>query len=193
MRATPPLPTLAALAAALASLSVSNTLSAQHWQANLTPEVAGATGFGTAAFSLSGSMLSISASWSGLSGPTTVAHIHCCTTSPGNVGVAVTPGTLPGFPVGLTAGSYATTIDLSDESSFTASFVTTFAGGFFPDAQAALVSGFDSGQAYFNIHSTAFPGGEIRGVITAVPEPSRVLLLAAGVVMLAAAYRRRRA
>ena len=38
------------------------------------------------------------ASFSGLSGTTTVAHIHCCTASPGTgtIGVAVTPVTLPG-------------------------------------------------------------------------------------------------
>lgn len=185
---------LAVLAAMLGSLAAAAPLSAQHWFATLGPEVNGATGTGQAAFSLNGSLLSISASWSGLSGTTTVAHIHCCSAQPGagTVGVAVTPGTLPGFPVGVTAGSYATVIDLADPASWTTNFVNNFGGGTLAGAQAALLDGFENDRAYFNIHSNAFPGGEIRGFIAPVPEPATLALLGAGLLSLGAVARRHR-
>jgi hypothetical protein len=159
---------------------------AQSWYASLGPEVPGASGSGFAMFSLTGSMLSIDVSWSGLSGTTTIAHVHCCTATAntGTVGVAVTPGTLPGFPVGLQAGGYATTIDLSEASSFTATFVTNFGGGTVAGAQAALLEAFGNDRAYLNIHTTEFPAGEIRGFIVEVPEPSGAWLTALAVVLL---------
>jgi len=36
-------------------------------------------------------------------------------------------------------------------------------GGTAAGAEAALVGGLAAGQAYFNIHTSPFPGGEIRG------------------------------
>jgi hypothetical protein len=196
MRAPPRSSRLAALAALLFSLSGPSTLAAQSWFAQLGPETAGATGTGYATFSLIGparTTLAISASWSGLSGPTTVAHIHCCTAvaETGTVGVAVTPGTLPGFPTGLMMGSYSATIDLTDPASYTTSFFNNFGGGTAPMAQKALTDAFGTGQAYFNIHTTAFPPGEIRGFIQPVPEPASALLLTTGLVLLGAAARRR--
>ena len=32
-------------------------------------------------------------------------------------------------------------------------------------AEAALFAGLRAGQSYLNIHTTTFPGGEIRGVL----------------------------
>ncbi len=46
-----------------------------------------------------------------------------------------------------------------------------------------------AGRAYINFHTVQFAGGEIRGNITAVPEPATMLLVATG---LAGLYRRRR-
>jgi hypothetical protein len=56
-------------------------------------------------------------------------------------------------------------IDLDFASSFTAAFVTNFAGGVLANADDALIAGFESGRSYFNIHTDRFPGGEIRGFL----------------------------
>jgi CHRD domain len=47
-------------------------------------------------------------------------------------------------------------------------FVSMFAGGL-PQAEAALTTGIQNGMIYFNIHTTNFPMGEIRGQV--VPGP----------------------
>ena len=186
---------LAVLGIALFSVATFSQAALIRYQAALGPEAVGATGSGfvTADYDSTAHTLLISANWSGLSGTTTVAHIHCCTAAEnaGTIGVAVTPGTLPGFPVGATAGSYISPVlDLTDASTYTAGFVTNFAGGALANAEAALIAGFDSHRAYFNIHSTAFPGGEIRGFLR-VPEPGTLALL--GLAIGALALRRRAA
>ncbi len=148
----------------------------------LTPESVGATGSGSAlvVYDDSAHTLSIDTTWSGLSGTTTVAHIHCCVAVPGagTVGVAVTPSTLPGFPVGVQSGSYSITLDLTLAATYTSAFVTNFGGGTIAGAEAALVGGLNSGVSYLNIHSSTFAGGEIRGFLTPVPEPASASLLA---------------
>lgn len=136
--------------------------------------------------------LLVEATFSDLIGQTTVAHIHCCADAPNNVGVATYPGTFPGFPAGVQAGSYIGLIDLTQAASFTAGFLTNFGGGTVAGAEAALVQGLYDGKAYFNIHTSFRPGGEIRGFLTPVPEPGSYTL---GCLTLAAAfagYRRRR-
>lgn len=161
--------------------------------AALIPEVPGATGTGLVGVVLDDTArtLAITANWSGLSGTTTVAHIHCCVAPPGTVGVAVTPGTLPGFPSGVSSGSYTAVLDLSQTSTYTAGFLT-FGGGTTEGAQAALLDGFHDGTAYFNIHTNTFPGGEIRGFLAAVPEPESWALMILGLGLVGAVLRRSR-
>lgn len=53
----------------------------------------------------------------------------------------------------------------------------------------ALVAELKAGNLYINIHSTQFPGGEIRGQV--VPEPSSLVALAASSMGLLGAVRRR--
>lgn len=136
----------------------------------------------------------VEASFSGLIGTTSAAHIHCCTASPGvgTAGVATPVPSFPGFPSGVTSGSYDQTFDMTDAGSYNPAFVTA-SGGTVGDAFAALVAGMDGGQAYLNLHTSIFPGGEIRGFLAPVPEPETYALMLLGLALVGAATRRSRA
>jgi hypothetical protein len=108
--------------------------------------------------------MSVDVTFSGLTTPTTAAHIHCCVTPPGNTGVATTVPTFTGFPLGVTSGTYTHTFDMTSAASYNPAFVTAN-GGTTAGAEAALLAGLEAGQAYLNIHTTMFPGGEIRGFL----------------------------
>lgn len=51
----------------------------------------------------------------------------------------------------------------------------------------AQVANILSGHSYINFHTNQFTGGEIRGAINVVPEPSTFILFGAGVILLAGA------
>jgi hypothetical protein len=136
------------------------------------------SGTGTALVTLDdiANTLRVQVAFSGLTGNITVAHIHSATAVPGvgTAGVATTTPTFAGFPLGVTSGSYDNTLDMTQASSYRAGFITGN-GGTPATAQIALFEGIKSGKAYLNIHTSTFPGGEIRGFLQPVPEPSSTL------------------
>jgi hypothetical protein len=115
-------------------------------------------------------------------------------------GPAVTP--LPAFPdfgyFGLNAGFEThLAISLQVPSTYNPEWIA--ASGGIEAAEVALITGLLSGRAYYEITSTAFPNGEIRGFFTRteppppppIPEPASLCLFGSGVALLV--VRRRRA
>jgi hypothetical protein len=136
--------------------------------------------------------IEVNVTFSGLQAGNTATLIHCCTATPGvgNAGVASTTPTLSGFPSGVTAGSYDHVFDLTASSTYNPTFVT--AEGSVANAETALLAGLADGEAYLNIHTTVFPGGEIRGFLlpeaaVGAPEPSSLWLFGIGLLALAGA------
>ena len=104
--------------------------------------------------------------------------------------VATVVPTFPGFPLGVTTGTYLQTFDLTLASSYNPAFITAH-GGTVAGAQAAFIAGLLSGQTYLNIHTVQFPGGEIRGQLQAVPEPATLLLMGTGLMAAVGVIRKR--
>ncbi|CAN7302132.1 CHRD domain-containing protein [Phenylobacterium sp. LjRoot164] len=155
--------------------------------ANQNPPVA-SPGDGVAFLTVDGDLLTVSATFSNLIGDVAAAHVHCCAAAPTNVGVATR---IPSFPSGVTSGSYNHAFDLDAPGTYNAAFVTAN-GGTAQGARAALLTGLNGGQAYFNIHTTFAPGGEIRGQFALIPEPASWALMIAGFGLAGTAIRWRR-
>jgi hypothetical protein len=154
------------------------------------PNASPGIGFAEVTFDTVTHLMTVSASFEDLLGPTTAAHIHCCTTVPftGTAGVATQVPSFMGFPLGVTSGAFSNTYDMSLASSWNPAFITSSGG--IAAAEARLVAGFSSGQSYFNIHTTMFPGGEIRGFLV-TPEPATLALLGLGLAGVAGRVRAR--
>jgi hypothetical protein len=162
------------------------------------------TGFVKVVYDSTAHTLGLQATFSGLMPFTstgapsgvTAAHIHCCTTIPftGTAPVATTVPIFVGFPmgVGVTSGVFDNLLspyDLTQASFWNPAFLGS---GTPATAESIFATGLVNGTEYFNIHTTAIPGGEIRGFLVSVPEPMTLALLGAGLVGIGALRRRQR-
>lgn len=110
--------------------------------------------------------------FSDLMGTTSACHIHAATASPGTgtAGVATTTPTFAGFPLGVTAGTYDNTLNMTLASSYNPNYITAH-GGTTAQAEADLFQAIADGKAYLNVHTSLYSGGEIRGFLTPVAVP----------------------
>jgi hypothetical protein len=128
--------------------------------------------------------------FSGLTTNDTAAHIHCCVALGGNTGVATAVPALPGFPLGVTSGTFSGVMfSLLDPTFYNPAFITAN-GGTVSSAEPVFLAGLLNSQAYFNIHTPNNPGGEIRAFLVPTPEPATVFL--AGLALLGIAIRWRK-
>jgi hypothetical protein len=139
------------------------------------------TGFAQVTFDNTANTMEVNVTFSGLTGTTTASHIHAATASPftGTAPVATTTPTFTAFPLGVSSGSYDHIFDMTQATSYNSSFI---GGGTVAAAEAALLNDMLAGETYLNIHTTTFGGGEIRGFLTQVPEPSLSALFALGLI-----------
>jgi hypothetical protein len=200
--------TIAFLLGALA-ISAANVASAAvfNYTVNLTgpsefpANASPGTGSGTISYDSTSHLLSLNVSFTGLTGTTTASHIHAPTTVSGvgseavasaaqTAGVATTTPSFALFPLGVTSGVFANVLDLTQGSSWNAAYVTAN-GGTNASAEAAFALALAQGKAYWNIHTSTFGGGEIRGFATPVPEPAALALLGGVLVGCLAHFRRK--
>jgi len=151
----------------------------------------GSPGSSVSSFEIDDLILRAEVPFRDLSSPTVSAHIHCCTIDAFR---GAAPVAIPflDFPLQVTAGVYSAIFDLSDPATYDPDFLA--ANGGTPQlASGALINAFNGNQAYVNIHSAAYPAGEIRGFAVAapIPEPGAWAMMGMGLGVLALLARRR--
>lgn len=148
-----------------AIIPLSATLdSAQEVPPNASP----GTGVGVLAYNDVSNQLNWNITFAGLTAGATAAHFHGPAAPGVNAGVQVS---IPlGLFAGLTSGNLVgmATITETQESQLL------------------------SELWYINIHTSAFPGGEIRGQVNAVPVPAALWLFSSGLLGLVALIRRKK-
>ncbi len=132
------------------------------------PTISPGTGTGLMTYDDATNQLNWNTSFSGLLAGATAAHFHGPAAPNTNAGVQVTIP-LGGF-MNMTSGTLigAATITEAQETQLL------------------------SDLWYINIHTSSYPGGEIRGQVQVVPLPAAVWLFGSGLLGLGALIRRRR-
>ena len=143
------------------------------FQASLTglgetpPNASPASGFGTVVLNAAQTQITVDENWSGLTAPATASHIH----GPGGAGT-----------------NAAVLFPFSGVPAATAGAITEQVFSITPQQVAWLFSGY----LYMNVHTSTFPGGEIRGQLLLVPEPGSIALLGLGGIPFAIRLLRKR-
>lgn len=180
---------LMVLALGVAAPVSATTITFQAFMSGLNevpPNASTATGFTTVTLDTAAHTLAVNLSFSGLTNIASAGHIHCCAPAGVNAIVAVPYN---GLPAAL-SGTYTNVFDLTSAASYNGAFITAH-GGTPASAEADLVAAMLAGNTYSNIHDMPnFAGGEIRGQLTAVPEPATLTLVGLGLVALLAHKRR---
>jgi CHRD domain len=145
------------VAMVIAALSLAGTASANDlkFTAELTggqerPTPVQTEGEGEAKFESDGTSVDFELKWKDLSSPAISAHLHCG--GPEETG-----------PVGVTLFTGAMGAEGEVQGSFTAPDAGNACGW---EDLADVLAAMATGDAYVNVHTTQFPGGEIRGQVT---------------------------
>ena len=116
----------------------------------------GATGSWTGVLNTSTNVMTWTLTFQGLSANSTGAHIHAQAPTTANANVVLNFATFAGgnFATGTTNGTFGGTVNMSS-AVVTGLSITG----------DSLRKAMDAGQAYVNVHSTNWQGGEIRGQV----------------------------
>ena len=158
------------LAGALAAIGAQAQSTFQVTLSGLTENPVNASpgiGFGTVVLNAAQTQITVNESWSGLLAPATASHIH------GPAGLGTNSPVL--FP-------------FSGVPNATSGAITEQTFSITPTQVGYLTSGL----LYMNIHTSVFPGGEIRGQLVPAPEPSTFALAGMGVAATVWKLRRRK-
>lgn len=183
---------LTMLVSATASAATTNYRSTMSGPSEAPPNPSPGAGIATIVIDDVANTLSLSMPFFDLVADTVAGHLHCCTASPltSTAGIAIPFGDLAS---GVRSGMYQRVFDLTSAATYGPDFLAAN-GGTADLARFYLLQGITGNQSYLNIHTTQFPGGEIRGFLVAapVPEPSTWLMLGVGLAAVGYCVRARR-
>jgi hypothetical protein len=130
-------------------------------QSESPPNASPAAGFGRVTYHDSSHTIELISIAYGLLGGSTSSELHAPTATgfAGTAGVAIP---LIGYPYGSLSPGYDNSFDLTQPSTWDPTYLSAN-GGTPSSAEAAFVTALTSGKMYWEIHTSAFPNGEIRG------------------------------
>jgi hypothetical protein len=151
--------------------------------ATLTPGADGATnsngsGSITLDYNSTADLFTYTLSWTDLTGDAIMAHIHLG--APGVSGPIIVPFFMMTLPATDTISGTLTEADVPGNAG-----ITTI---------GQVATAIEDGNAYVNVHTMEYPGGEIRGQLAISPEPGSAGLLVASLLaglFVTARFRRR--